>query len=94
MVARFGLVMVGFGGGHLGVGWVSVPVVEAWLELVGVGLNWLGLVLCFGGVDRRLVLWVDFGVLAVAEFQFHGGCWWHWVCCGGACNGNTKQALN
>ena len=23
MVARFGLVMVGFGGGHLGVGWVS-----------------------------------------------------------------------
>ena len=22
MVARFGLVMVGFGGGHLGVGWV------------------------------------------------------------------------
>ena len=23
MVTRFGLVMVGFGGGHLGVGWVS-----------------------------------------------------------------------
>ena len=27
MVARFGLVMVGFGGSHLGVGWVS------WLRL-------------------------------------------------------------
>ena len=48
---------------------------EAWLESVGVELNRLGLVLCFGGVDWQLVLWVDFGVLAVAEFQFHGGCW-------------------
>jgi len=43
----------------------------------------LGLVWCFDGVDRRLVLWVDFGVLAVAKFQFHGGCWRRWVCCGG-----------
>ena len=68
--------------------------VEALLESVGAGLNQLGLVLCFGGVDQRLVLWVDFGVLAVAEFQFHGGCWRRWVFCGGACNGNTKQALN
>ena len=54
------------------------------------GLNRLGLVLCFGGVDRRLVLWVDFGVLMVAKFQFHDDCWRHWVCCGGACNGNVK----
>ena len=54
---------------------VSVLMVEAWLESVGAELNQLGLVLCFGGVDWQLVLWVDFGVLAVAEFQFHGGCW-------------------
>ena len=34
--------------------WQSVwRVVEAWLELVGVGLNRLGLVLCFGGVVER-----------------------------------------
>ena len=57
-------------------------------------MNWLGLVLCFGGVDRQLVLWVDFGVLAMAKFQFHGGCWWLWVCYGGACNDNVKQPLN
>ena len=43
---------------------------EAWLELVGAGLNRLVLVLCFGGVDRRLVLWVDFGVLAGLSFNF------------------------
>ena len=57
------------------------------------GLNRLGLVLCFGGVDWQLVLWVDAGVLAVAEFQFHGGCWRRWVCYGGGvavCNGNIK----
>ena len=58
--------------------------VEALLESVGAGLNQLGLVLCFGVVDRRLVLWVDFNVLAVAEFQFHDDCWRCWVCCGGA----------
>ena len=39
------------------------------------GLNRLGLVLCFSGVDWQLVLWVDFGVMAMVEFQFHGGCW-------------------
>jgi len=50
-------------------------------------LNWLGLVLCFGGVDQRLVLWVDFGVSMMAEFQFHGGCWQRWVCYGGAAAG-------
>ena len=102
MVARFRLVMVGFGGGHLGVSWVSrwrsslshdgdrVFGSRWWRH----GLNRLGLVLCFSGVDRRLVLWVDFSVLTVAKFQFHGGCWRRWVCCGGACNGNTKQAPN
>ena len=73
---------------------VSVLVVEAWLESIGARLNRLGLVLCFGGVDLQLVLWVDFVVLAVAEFQFHGGCWRHWVCYGGACNYNVKQPLN
>ena len=31
---------------------VSVLVVEVWLESVGVGLNRLGLVLCFDGVDQ------------------------------------------
>nr|POE49988.1 ring-h2 finger protein atl68 [Quercus suber] len=51
--------------------WCSVwRVVEAWLESVGVGLNRLGLVLCFSDVDRQLVLWVDFSVFAVAKFQF------------------------
>ena len=52
MVARFGLVMVGFGGSHLGVGWVSRwrsglrlgfrGWVTAWLEVVGAGLNQFG----------------------------------------------------
>ena len=50
----------------------------AWVEsmwrlgiLAWVLMVWLGfwLVLCFGGVDRQLVLLVDFGVLVVAEFQ-------------------------
>ena len=36
--------------------WSVWRVVEAWLELVGAGLNQLGLVLCFGGVDRWLVV--------------------------------------
>ena len=70
-------VEIGFEIGFLGFSCFSVSVlmVEAWLESVGAELNRLGLVLCFGGVDWQLVLWVDFGVLAVAEFQFHGGCW-------------------
>ena len=58
--------------------------VEALLESVGAGLNQLGLVLCFGGVNRQLVLWVDFGFSVVAEFQFRDGCWQRWVFCGGA----------
>lgn len=45
---------------------------------------WLGfwLVLCFSGVDQRLVLLVDFGVSVVAKFQFRwllamlGLLWW------------------
>ena len=41
-----------------------------------------------------MVLWVDFDVLAMAEFQFQDGCWLRWVSCGGACNGNVKQPLN
>ena len=36
--------------------WLVWRVVEAWLELVGAGLNRLVLVLCFGGVDRWLVV--------------------------------------
>ena len=60
-------------------------------------MNRLGLVLSFGGVNRRLVLWVDFGFSVVAKFQFRDGCWnagfvvvvlrlvwWFWViwvCC-------------
>ena len=36
VVARFGLVMVGFGGGHLGVGWVS-----RWRSSLSHGGDWV-----------------------------------------------------
>ena len=60
-------VKIGFEIGFLGFSCfsISILVVEAWLESIGVELNWMGLVLCFDGVDWRLVLWVDFGVLVV-----------------------------
>ena len=69
MVARFGLVMMGFDGGHLGVGWVLRwrsglrlgfwGWVTAWLEAVGAGLNLFGV----------SVVWIGLGLS-----------WW---CCGG-----------
>ena len=46
-------VKIGFEIGFLGFSCfsISILVVEAWLESIGVELNWMGLVLCFDGVD-------------------------------------------
>ena len=102
VVVRFGLVMVGFGGGHLGVGWIS-----RWRS--GYGSRWrlgligfLGLSWCFGG---DLLRWVAVAALGGAGFVFRWCCcgnvgfvvvalWRRWVCCGGiviVCNSNTQQ---
>ena len=73
VVAKFRLVMVGFGGGHLSVGWVS-----RWRSgLIGfLGFSW-----CFGG---DLLWWVAVAVLGGAGFVFRWCCgggllWQRWV---------------